>query len=177
MPCCFRTHIIGASNRAWWPCGLNSTAIRGFTVIELVLVIVIVAILGAIAGPRFFDNSTFEERAYYDELVTSLRYAQKVAVASGCRVRVDITATSYSLWQQSPQAGHCDSTDSTFPVPVLLSTGEVMNGVAPGAIIADPAITLVFGPLGQTNLAANQVLGIGARTLTIQAESGLVVTP
>jgi MSHA pilin protein MshC len=177
MPCRFRTHTIRASNRERRPCCLSFTAIRGFTVIELVLVIVIVAILGAIAGPRFFDNSTFDERAYYDELVTSIRYAQKVAVASGCRVRVDITATSYALWQQSPQTGHCDSTDLTFPMPVLLSTGEVMNGMAPGAITADPAITLVYDPLGQTSLAANQVLSVGARTLTIQAESGLVVTP
>ena len=177
MSCRFRTRATGAGNRDRRPPGDSPAANAGFTIVELVLVIVIIGILGAIAGPRFFDNSTFEERAYYDELVTSLRYAQKVAVASGCRVRVDSTATGYSWWQQSPQAGHCDSTDSTFPVPVLLSTGEVMNGVAPGAIIADPAITLVFGPLGQTNLAANQVLGIGARTLTIQAESGLVVTP
>lgn len=144
--------------------------------VELVLVIVIVGVLGAIAGPRFFSHSTFDERAYYDELVTSLRYAQKVAVASGCRVRVDITATTYSLTQQSPQAGHCDSTDASFPIPVRLASGENMNGSAPDGISAAPAITLIYEPLGRTNLAANQIISVGSRTLTIQSESGLVVT-
>ncbi|MDH3614696.1 MAG: prepilin-type N-terminal cleavage/methylation domain-containing protein [Gammaproteobacteria bacterium] len=177
MPCCFRTHTTGIGKRDRRPRGYSYSVNAGFTVIELVLVIVIVAVLGAIAGPRFFDNSTFDERAYHDELVTSLRYAQKVAVASGCRVQVDITATTYSLTQQSPLAGHCDPADVSFPVPVLLPSGEAMNGAAPGTITAAPAITLVYGPLGRTNLAANQVLSVGGRVLAIQAESGLVVTP
>ena len=145
--------------------------------VELALVIVIIGVLGAIAGPRLFNNSTFDERAYYDELVTSIRYAQKVAVASGCRVQLDITATTYSLSQQALQAGHCDPADASFPVPVRLPSGEIMNGSAPGGITAAPAIIFVYEPLGRTNLAANQMLTVGSRTLTIQAESGLVVTP
>ena len=177
MPCRFRTHTIRASNRYRRSHDYGPDANAGFTVVELVLVIVIVGVLGAIAGPRFFDNATFDERAYYDELVTSLRYAQKVSVASGCRVRVDITATTYSLTQQSPQAGHCDPADASFPVPVRLPTGETMSGVAPGSVSVDPAITLIYEPLGSTNLAANQLLSVGSRVLTIQADSGLVVTP
>jgi len=78
----------------------------GYTIVELVLVMVIIAILGAVAGPRFFNNTAFDERAYLDELASALRYAQKIAVASGCRVHADITAGSYSLTQQAPQAGH-----------------------------------------------------------------------
>ena len=150
---------------------------NAYTIVEVVLVIVILAILGSVAGPRFFDQATFDERAYYDELVASLRYAQKMAVASGCRVRVDITATTYSLRQQASLAGHCDPTDASFPVPVLLSTGEVMSGSAPTGISASPATTLVYDGLGRTNLGANQNLSVGTRVLTIQAESGLVVTP
>ena len=149
----------------------------GYTIVELVLVIVILAILGALAGPRFFDNAAFDERAYVDELASSLRYAQKVAVASGCRVRADIAAGSYSLAQQAPQAGHCDPADSSFPVPVRLSTGEVMSGTTPAGITTAPAMALVYDALGRTNLAANQTLTVGARTLLIQADSGLVTTP
>jgi MSHA pilin protein MshC len=149
----------------------------GYTIIELVLVMVIIAILGAFAGPRFFDNAPFDERAYLDELAGSLRYAQKVAVASGCRVRADIAAGSYSLSQQSPQAGHCDPADASFPLPVLLSTGEVMSGSAPAGVVTAPAVTLVYDALGRTNLATNQTVTVGTRALLIQAESGLVTTP
>lgn len=149
---------------------------HGYTIVELVLVIAIIAILGALAGPRFFDNAAFDERAYSDELASSLRYAQKVAVASGCRVRADIAAGGYSLAQQSPLAGHCDPADAGFPVVVRLSTGEAMNGSAPAGIITAPSITVIYDALGRTNLAADQTLSIGARTVVIRAESGLVTT-
>lgn len=177
MLCCFRTHTTGAGTRHSLPRVIDvRQAVRGFTVIELILVIVIVAVLGAIAGPRFFDNATFDERAYYDELVAAMRYAQKIAVASGCSVQVKITATNYSLTQQSSLAGHCDPADSSFPLPVLLPSGDAMSGAAPGAVTVNPAVTFIYGPLGQSNLGANQVLNLGSRMLSIQAVSGTVVT-
>lgn len=149
----------------------------GYTIVELVLVMVIIAILGAVAGPRFFDNSAFDERAYLDELASSLRYAQKVAVASGCRVRADIAGAGYVLTQQAPQAGHCDPSDASFPLPVVLSTGEPMTGSAPTGVTTSPAVVVVYDALGRTSFATNQTLTVGARTLLIQAESGLVTTP
>lgn len=161
----FRTRLLGFDR------------LGGYTVIELLLVIVLLAILSAVAGPRFFDNATFDERAYADELASSLRYAQKVAVASGCRVRADIAASSYSLTQQSPQAGHCDPADASFPLPVRLSTGDVMSGSAPAGVVTAPAVTVVYDALGRTNFAANQTLTVGSRSLLIQADSGLVTTP
>ena len=151
--------------------------LRGYTVIELVLVIALLAILSAVAAPRFFDNTAFDERAYVDELASSLRYAQKVAVASGCRVRADIAASNYSLSQQTPQAGHCDAADASFPVPVRLSTGEVMSGSAPNGVVTAPAVTVVYDALGRSNFASNQTLTVGSHSLFIQAESGLVTTP
>jgi len=162
------------------PLGKGSSGLAGhggYTIVELVLVMVIIAILGAVAGPRFFDNAAFDERAYLDELASSMRYAQKIAVASGCRVRIAITAGGYSLTQQAPQAGHCDPADASFPLPVLLSTGQVMNGSAPSGVVTSPAITLAYDALGRTDLAANQVLAVGPHSLLIQAESGLVTTP
>ena len=148
----------------------------GYTIVEVVLVIVILGVIGAAAGPRFFDSSVFEERAYYDELTSALRYAQKIAVASGCPVRVDIGVTSYALAQQAVSSGHCDAGDTGFPVPVRLPTGEIMSGNAPTGITTAPSMVVVYTALGSTTLGANQAIGIGSRSLTIQAESGLVVT-
>ena len=177
MACCFRTHASGASNRVRWPRGDSPAANAGFTVVELVLVIVIIGILGAVAGPRFFNNSTFDERAYYDELASAIRYAQKVAVASGCRVRVNLAAGAYDLHQQTALAGHCDTADLTFPLPVLLADGQTMNGVAPSGIAAAPPLVIIYDALGRTNLASDQTVNVGSWSMLIEAESGLVVTP
>ena len=149
----------------------------GFTVVELVLVIVILAVLSSVAGPRFFGDREFAERSYRDELALTLRYAQKVAVASGCPVRTSVNAAGYTLNQQAMLNGHCDPADSSYSVPVLLSDGQVAAGNTPAGIIVGPVLTLRYDTLGRTDLAGDQTLTVGSQTLTIHAASGLVLTP
>lgn len=149
----------------------------GLTIVELILVIVIIGVLGALAGPRFFNNQTFAERAYAEELASALRYAQKVSVGSGCRVRVQVAANSYSLSQQAPQSGHCNPADNSFPIGVMLSSGQSAAGNAPAGITVAPATTIVFDALGSTSLGGNVALSIGIHTLAVEAQSGLVRGP
>lgn len=54
---------------------------RGFTIVELVAVIVVVGILAAFAAPRFMQNETFDARTFTDQNLSMLRYAQKLAIA------------------------------------------------------------------------------------------------
>jgi len=51
----------------------------GFTLIELILVLVLLGIVSAVALPRFIGSSGFDERVLFDDTLNAARYAQKVA--------------------------------------------------------------------------------------------------
>ncbi len=84
---------------------VRARAARGFTIVELVTVIVLVGIIGAVAATRFVGRSTFDARAFADQCQTLLRYAQKVAVAQNRPVYVRLNGASVALCFDSTCSG------------------------------------------------------------------------
>ena len=81
---------------------MNSKSIvqyRGFTLIELIVVVMLLGILSVFAMGRLFDQNQFAAKGFFDDTVTAVRFAQKLAVSSGCAVQVQITTTGYQLFQ------------------------------------------------------------------------------
>ena len=73
----------------------------GFSLIELIAVIILLGILGVVALGRFTGGDAFAARGFFDDTVGAVRFAQKLAISSGCQVRVITTASSYQLRQSS----------------------------------------------------------------------------
>ena len=70
----------------------NSNRHQGFTLVELIMVIVLLGILAAVAAPRMFNTTDFYARGFHDETLAYLRYAQKTAIAQRRTVCVTFSA-------------------------------------------------------------------------------------
>jgi MSHA pilin protein MshC len=69
--------------------------------VELITVIVLIGVLGAIGASRFFDNSAFENRAYADQAKSIIRYAQKLAIAHNRAVFVRSDGNGFAVCTSS----------------------------------------------------------------------------
>ena len=143
-----------------------SHAYRGFTLIELVAVIVIIAILAAVSLPRLTAATPLADRGYADEISASLRQARAIAIASQCDVQFTINAAGYQAMQRQAAAGHC-SLAGAFNVPVL-------SGIRPSNVGAIPNRQFIFqgGNFGAVGGAF--AIPIGAQTINLNA-SGIVM--
>ena len=97
----------------------------GFTVVELVVTIGIVALLAAIAVPRFIGVSGFQSRGFYDSAKSVVRFAQKTAIAWRKDVFVCVTATRVS----AGTAAGCLTPIINPVTGAALDTGDAPSGV------------------------------------------------
>lgn len=120
--------------------------IRGFTLLELICVIVILGILAATAAPKLMGPSAFDARGYADEVAGAIRESEAVARASQCAVQLSIRPGSGYQARLAPQ-GACANPRS-FSVPVRQADGAPLQGAPPADANVAARATLVFRPNG-----------------------------
>jgi MSHA pilin protein MshC len=142
----------------------------GFTVIELVVTIGIVALLAAIVVPRFVGSDSFRSRGFYDSAKSVVRFAQKTAIAWRRDVFVCVTAASVT-------AGTAAGCATPIVNPV---TGSTLTAAAPAGVTLTPA-AFSFDSAGRPNPNAAVTITLTstipddpARQIVVERETGYV---
>ncbi len=147
-------------------------ASHGFTLIELIASITIIAILAAVALPRLTVETPFLERGYADTLAASLRQARAVAIASGCDVRFTVDALGYRAEQRAPAAlNHC-AAGGGFVTAVRRGNGDALAAPMPAGVALAANRLFVFTGDG-TVPGGPYDITVGAHAVTVES-SGLV---
>lgn len=118
----------------------------GFTMVELVLVIVLVGILAFAALPRMESGALFRQAAFRDQVVATLRHAQKTAVSHRRLVCADLSGNQINL-SVAANFGDLACGAGALPGP----DGRLPAAASPNAAItlaALPGPVLFFQPSG-----------------------------
>lgn len=159
--------------------GLRSA---GFSLVELVVIIILVGILAVVAIPRFVGVESYNTKGYYDRVIAGVRYAQKQAVAKRRNVCVSITTPTVSFtYAAAAGAGSGCAPSLAGPGgqnPYVISPERTGVSISPA--------TLAFGfdalgrPINSTTFAALigalsiSVTGDGTFTFLVEPETGYV---
>lgn len=144
---------------------------RGFTLVELVLVLLIAGVLATVAVPRLIDRSAFQTRGAAAEVRTALRYAQKLAMAKNREVCVATAANGLTLsFNPTTTAGMACSQAVIRP-----GEGNPYTVTLPAGIALTAGVAFRFDGQGRPspNAAVNLTVG-GSVPLTVARETGYV---
>ena len=155
---------------------------RGFTLIELIMVIVMLGILAVYAAPRMFDNKDVYARGFHDETLAYLRYAQKTAIAQRRTVCVTFPSSSSLALSIASAAATLDcATPGSLSGPKATTASATLTAKAGSGVAYSATPTaLNYNGLGQPTTSAGvalttartiQVVGVG-NSITIEAATG-----
>lgn len=152
----------------------------GFSLIELIAVILLLGILSVFALGRLSNSDQFAVKGFFDDTVNAVRFAQKLAVSTGCDVQVNMTAAGYQLRRSSTCAANDFAGATGVVVDNPANRSNLYQNLTTGFSVS-PATSIVFNARGVLDSGSNvtyTVTGGGTNfAFTVFGQTGLVNVP
>jgi len=158
--------------------GHSITQSRGFTLIELILVLLIVSILSIYAMIRFPGNG-INLSAQTDQIVADIRHTQSLAINRGQRYRINFSSDRYWISNIDNTVSYIHPASGTSTI--LLDTGIALT-TTHGFLVFDGAGAPYTNTLTPGSaLAADAVVTLSesgeTHTIRVSPETGRVIKP
>lgn len=161
---------------------------KGFTIVELIVVMVLVGILSTLAAARLMDRGDIEAPAFGQQARSMLRYGQKLAIAqnrpvyvSGTPARIALCFNAACTQRVIAPAGN---TDTAATRAACGSTTWYCEGVPAGVTIASAVAGMYFDeqgrPFAVTDPVGSDVSTFASLTITLTGSAAsdvIVVEP
>lgn len=154
---------------------------RGFTLIELVMILTLLSILAAVAIPRFSSYGAIKQDNAVLKIASDIRYAQNMATTTQQRSRVSFAANGYTI---NSCANYTSSTCTCAAWSAVKTTD--LSADYSGVTISSTVSLLEFDSLGRpydgggscvNSVPATitvQYSGEADKTVTVQTQTGMV---
>jgi len=136
----------------------------GFTLIELIVILVLVGVLSAYILPRLSLRSTFDDRVFKDELINIAHFAQQLAMMRGrgytVRLVIDNSNSRYGIetrlgagsysWFNHPDG---NSFPINYPSGISTSPGSItITYDALGNVVGSTTQTVAISGIASDNI-------------------------